>query len=76
MPRIGPLRNYPWITLTSIPMKTKEKQHVICSFRSRMKHVVDLQVLKPLSHIVLKDFQPRNVHLIENTHLQALEHIT
>jgi hypothetical protein len=41
-----------------------------------MKHFVDLQVLKPLSHIVLKDFQPRNVHLIENTHLQALKHIT
>jgi hypothetical protein len=57
-------------------MKPKEKQHVICNFRSRMKHFVSLQVLKPLSHIVLKDFQPRNVHFAEITHLQALEHIT
>ncbi len=43
---------------------------------SRMKHLVDLQVFESLSHIVLKYFQLGNVHLTEDTCLQALKHIT
>ncbi len=42
---------------------------------SRVKHLTDLQVLEPLSHSVLKHFQPGNVHLVKDTHLQALEHV-
>jgi hypothetical protein len=42
---------------------------------SQVKHLIDLQVLEPLSHSVLEYFQPRNVHLAEDIHLQALEHI-
>jgi hypothetical protein len=42
---------------------------------SQVKHLIDLQVLEPMSHNVLKYFQPENVHLTEDKHLQALEHI-
>jgi len=42
---------------------------------SQVKHLIDSQVLEPLSHSVIEYFQSGNVHLAEDTHLQALEHI-
>ncbi len=33
---------------------------------TQAKHFVDLQILKPLSDIVLKYFQPGNVHLAKD----------
>jgi hypothetical protein len=36
---------------------------------SQVKHLIDLQVFKPLSHSVLKYFQLRNNHFAEDTHL-------
>jgi hypothetical protein len=38
---------------------------------SQVKHLIDLQVLEPLSHSFLKYFQPRKAHLIEDIRLQA-----
>jgi hypothetical protein len=42
---------------------------------SRVKYLIGLQVLEPLSHNVLKYFQSINAHLAEDTRLQALEHV-
>jgi hypothetical protein len=63
------------------PLLHPSKQHLkkngtLYVVLSRMKHLLDLQVLEPLSHIVLKYFQPGNAHLVEDRCLQALEHIT
>ncbi len=36
-----------------------------------MKCLIDLQVLEPISQIILQYFQPRIVHIVEETHLQS-----
>jgi hypothetical protein len=42
---------------------------------SHVKCLIDLQVLEPLSQIILQYFQLGNVHIVEETSLQALEKI-
>ncbi len=40
-----------------------------------MKCLIDLQVLEPLSQIIIQYFQVGIVHIVEETRLQALEKI-
>jgi hypothetical protein len=68
IPRTSPFKSNPWTIFTSIPTKP-EKNGILYVALSRVKSLVDLQILEPLSHIVLKYFQPRNVHLVEDKHL-------
>jgi hypothetical protein len=61
--------------LFNLSQRNPNKNHTLYVVLSRMKHLIYLQVLEPLSHSVLKYFQPINVHLAKDTRLQALEHI-
>jgi hypothetical protein len=54
-------------------MSTSENNMLYVAL-SWIKCLVDLQVLEPLSHIVLRYF-PWIVQLTKDTRLQALEHI-
>jgi hypothetical protein len=74
MPRTNPFKSNPWTALTSISTKP-QKNGTLYVVISRVIHLVDLQVLESLSHIVLKYFEIRNVQFTKTTHLQALEHI-
>jgi len=54
--------------LVHLSERNLKKDNMLYVTLSQVKHLIDLQVLEPLSYSVLKYFQPRNVHLAK-THV-------